>query len=164
MSPSSNHLIHHPDWLTPPEPWGVVGVCLGANLGNPYQQLANARRLLEAIPATRAWRWSSVVESEPVGCREAQPVYVNQVGVAHACCSVETLFEAMQQIEAQLGRVRHAGERNAPRCMDIDLLFYGEHRCETTHLTLPHPRMHLRPFVLLPLAELYQEKETLTNV
>jgi 2-amino-4-hydroxy-6-hydroxymethyldihydropteridine diphosphokinase len=127
---------------------------LGSNLGDRRQHLAAAVRRLHAGPALRVVNVSPVYESSPVGVT-AQPDFLNlvvQVETAHA--PHELLTECLR-IEAGLGRVRH--ERWGPRTIDIDLLLYGEVRLNDDCLTVPHPRMRERSFVLVPLAEIAPE-------
>jgi 2-amino-4-hydroxy-6-hydroxymethyldihydropteridine diphosphokinase len=124
---------------------------LGSNLGNRRQHLAEAVRRLHVGPALQVVKVSSVYESSPVGVT-GQPDFLNlvvQVATAHA--PHELLAECLR-IEADLGRVRH--ERWGPRTIDIDLLLYGDARIDDERLTVPHPRMRERIFVLAPLAEI----------
>jgi 2-amino-4-hydroxy-6-hydroxymethyldihydropteridine diphosphokinase len=124
---------------------------LGSNLGDRRQHLAEAVRRLHAGPALQVIKVSSVYESSPVGVT-AQPDFLNlvvQVATTHA--PHELLAECLR-VETDLGRVR--GERWGPRTIDIDLLLYGDMRIDDECLNVPHPRMHERSFVLVPLAEI----------
>jgi 2-amino-4-hydroxy-6-hydroxymethyldihydropteridine diphosphokinase len=124
---------------------------LGSNLGDRRQHLAEAVRRLHAGPALQVVRVSSVYESSPVGVA-AQPDFLNlvvQVATTHA--PQELLAECLR-IETDLGRERR--ERWGPRTIDIDLLLYGDVRIDDESLTVPHPRMRERSFVLTPLAEI----------
>jgi 2-amino-4-hydroxy-6-hydroxymethyldihydropteridine diphosphokinase len=94
---------------------------------------------------------SSIYETEPVG-GPAQGPYLNLVAGAETALSPEALMQAALETEAAAGRVR--GVRNAPRTLDVDILFYGGLVLRTGSLTVPHPRLHERRFVLVPLAEL----------
>jgi 2-amino-4-hydroxy-6-hydroxymethyldihydropteridine diphosphokinase len=121
---------------------------LGANLGEPVRQLARAVERLGEVVEVEAV--SPVYRSEPVGYRE-QPDFYNLVVLARTPLPAEELLARTQEIERELGRVR--AFPNAPRTLDIDLLAHGSRVLDTPDLALPHPRMHLRAFVLVPLAE-----------
>ncbi|HJR09186.1 MAG TPA: 2-amino-4-hydroxy-6-hydroxymethyldihydropteridine diphosphokinase [Pyrinomonadaceae bacterium] len=135
-------------------------VGLGSNLGDRAGHLLLAvRGMLEA--GLTVARLSSVYETEPVGTPGAQPLYLNMVAElaldahddeAAPPPSPEQLLARLLRIEYLLGRRRDAAL--APRTIDLDLLLYGDALAETPYLTLPHPRLHLRRFVLTPLAEL----------
>ena len=131
-------------------------VGLGSNLGDRAGNLLLALRgLLDAgLPLARL---SSVYETEPVGVAEAQPLFLNMVAelaldTVNAPPSPEQLLARLLRIEYALGRRRE--QPLAPRTVDLDLLLYGAERSDTEFLTLPHPRLHLRRFVLVPLVEL----------
>jgi 2-amino-4-hydroxy-6-hydroxymethyldihydropteridine diphosphokinase len=125
---------------------------LGANLGDPTEQLARAVEMLEAhVDIDRV---SSVYRSEPVGHAD-QPDFHNLVLAGRTALGPMELLRAAQEIEEVLGRRRTF--RNGPRTIDIDLLAYGDRVMRTLALTLPHPRLHLRGFVLHPLAEVAPE-------
>ena len=124
---------------------------LGSNLGDRRQHLTEAVRRLHAGPALQVVKVSSVYESSPVGVT-AQSDFLNlvvQVATTHA---PQKLLTECLCIETDLGRVR--GERWGPRTIDIDLLLYGDMRIDDERLTVPHPRMRERSFVLTPLAEI----------
>ena len=132
-------------------------VGLGSNLGDRAGHLLVAvRGLLDA--GLRVTRLSSVYETEPVGVTTEQPFFLNMVAeLALAAAppappSPEQLLARLLRIEYQLGRRRE--QPLAPRTIDLDLLLYGDARSDTEYLTLPHPRLHLRRFVLAPLCEL----------
>src|SRR5262249_9763271 len=95
---------------------------------------------------------SSIYETEPVGGPPDQPDFLNAVVEVETDLSPEELLDELQAIERELGRVR--GERHGPRTLDLDLLLYGNVVQDQPGLTLPHPRMHERGFVLEPLAEI----------
>lgn len=126
-------------------------VGLGANLGQPRQQLLAALEDLGRIPQTRVTARSSLYRSAPIGYPD-QPDYVNAVARLETGLRPEELFARLQEIERGHGRKRSF--RNAPRSLDLDLLLYGGERIDTPALTVPHPRMHERAFVLVPLLEL----------
>jgi 2-amino-4-hydroxy-6-hydroxymethyldihydropteridine diphosphokinase len=127
-------------------------VGMGSNLGDRAGHLLlGVRGMLSA--ALRVARLSSVYETEPVGVEDEQPAYLNMVAELRAPLpSPEELLARLLKIEYALGR-RRARPRGA-RTLDLDLLLYGGERRDTEFLTLPHPRLHLRRFVLVPLAEL----------
>ncbi|MDT5296169.1 MAG: 2-amino-4-hydroxy-6-hydroxymethyldihydropteridine diphosphokinase [Acidobacteriota bacterium] len=127
-----------------------VGV--GSNLGDRAGNLLfGVRGMLAA--GLRVRRLSSVYETEPVGVADAQPAFLNMVAeLGGPLPSPEELLARLLKIEHAHGRRRE--RPRAPRTLDLDLLLYGDERRETELLTLPHPRMHLRRFVLAPLVEL----------
>lgn len=125
-------------------------VGLGANLGDARAAVRQALDELGALPGTRLVRASSLYRSAPVDA--GGPDYLN--AVAELCTSLgpHELLAELQRIEQAAGRERPY--RNAPRTLDLDLLLYGALRLDDPVLTLPHPRMRERAFVLLPLAEI----------
>jgi 2-amino-4-hydroxy-6-hydroxymethyldihydropteridine diphosphokinase len=127
----------------------LVLLGMGANLGDPVAQLARAVRMMSGV--VRVEGVSSVYRSEPVGFAE-QPDFYNVVVRGMTGLEPLALLRAAQCVEADLGRERSFP--NAPRTIDIDLLAYGDRVMRTDGLTLPHPRLHLRGFVLHPLVEI----------
>jgi 2-amino-4-hydroxy-6-hydroxymethyldihydropteridine diphosphokinase len=128
---------------------------LGSNLGHPRRRLARALAELARLPRTRLVAASGNYESAPVGSTEPQPDYVNAVAVVSTALEPGALLARLRAIERRLGRRRRPREpRNAPRVLDLDLLLYGRRRIERPGLTLPHPRMHERAFVLRPLLDI----------
>ncbi|MCL2162301.1 MAG: 2-amino-4-hydroxy-6-hydroxymethyldihydropteridine diphosphokinase [Betaproteobacteria bacterium] len=125
---------------------------LGANLGDPFSTLPRVLEALAALPETRLLACSSCYRSAPLGVDSPQPDYINAVVALDTGLSAPTLLDALFSIESACGRRRHA--RLAPRPIDLDLLLYGETEMQSPVLTLPHPRLHQRAFVLLPLAEI----------
>ncbi|MEI7463982.1 MAG: 2-amino-4-hydroxy-6-hydroxymethyldihydropteridine diphosphokinase [Burkholderiales bacterium] len=123
---------------------------LGANLGDVRVVLAAAYARLQHLPGTRNHRCSPWFASAPVD--STGPDYLNGVVCFDTHLSPQALLEALQGIERGHGRERPY--RNAPRTLDLDLLLYGDQQIATSTLTVPHPRMHERAFVLLPLAAL----------
>jgi len=126
-------------------------VGLGANLDNPLQQVTQAISELDAIEHTRVLAASSLYRSAPVGYAD-QPDFINAVAKLQTGLSPRRLLDALHVIENRHGRRRSV--RNAPRTLDLDLLLYGELVVREEDLILPHPRMHERAFVLLPLVEI----------
>ncbi|WKB54166.1 2-amino-4-hydroxy-6-hydroxymethyldihydropteridine diphosphokinase [Eleftheria terrae] len=127
---------------------GFVG--LGANLGEPVATLRAAVQALAALPRTSGLRASSIYRSAPVDA--GGPDYFNAVVALEGDWDAAGLLAQLQAIEQAHGRERPY--RNAPRTLDLDLLLWGDIRSDSRELTLPHPRLHERAFVLLPLAEL----------
>lgn len=125
-------------------------VGLGANLGDPSTALRNALEQLAYLPATRLVRASCLYGSTPVD--SSGPDYVNAVAEIRTSLTAPALLAALLHQELQGGRERPY--RNAPRTLDLDLLLFGSARIESPALTVPHPRMRERAFVLLPLAEI----------
>jgi 2-amino-4-hydroxy-6-hydroxymethyldihydropteridine diphosphokinase len=121
---------------------------LGANVGRPLEQLAEAVAALRAFVHVHAV--SSVYRTEPVGFGD-QPDFLNVVVAGGTALEPEALLDATQGVEAAMGRVRTFA--NAPRPIDVDLLAYGDREVATSRLTLPHPGIAKRGFVLYPLAE-----------
>lgn len=123
---------------------------LGANLGDPLASLRQAAQALSATPGIAALRLSRFYRSAPID--SSGPDYVNAVAEIHTSLTAPALLAALQNIEQDHGRLRPY--RNAPRTLDLDLLLYGNQAIDTPELTVPHPRMHERAFVLRPLHEL----------
>jgi 2-amino-4-hydroxy-6-hydroxymethyldihydropteridine diphosphokinase len=127
----------------------AVILALGANVGDPLAQLAAAvARLREVIEVTAV---SGVYRTPPVGFID-QPDFYNLVVIGRSAAPTESLLTEVLRIEQELGRVRTF--RNAPRTIDIDILAHGARQLRTPALEIPHPRLHERTFVLLPLAEI----------
>lgn len=126
-------------------------VALGANLEDPAAQVRAALEALAALPRVRLVRASSLYRTAPVGVT-GQPDYINAVAEVSTDLPPGELLTALFRIEEQFGRERHY--RYAPRTLDLDLLLHDELVLHTPDLTLPHPRLHLRAFVLVPLAEI----------
>lgn len=131
-------------------PFPAVFVALGTNLGDREENLARAVRELEdrGFGVTAK---SSVYETEPVG-GPAQEAYLNAVVQGETSLAPEELLTACLGIERALGRKRTV--KNAARTLDLDILLFGDLVMRTGFLTLPHPRLHERRFVLVPLAEI----------
>lgn len=127
-----------------------VFVGVGANLGDPDSTLEAAFAALDALPGTRSVARSSLYRSAPVDA--AGPDYLNAVAELRSELAPGELLAALQAIERRFGRERPY--HHAPRTLDLDLLLYGERVVDTPALTLPHPRAHLRAFVLEPLAQI----------
>jgi 2-amino-4-hydroxy-6-hydroxymethyldihydropteridine diphosphokinase len=132
-----------------------VFVALGSNLNgdldSPASQVIRGFQRIEQLPKTKLIKQSSLYQSAPVGYGE-QPDFINAVAEISTQLSPENLLEALLNIENQAGRERPFA--NAPRELDLDLLLYDDLILHSKTLTLPHPRMFERGFVLLPLAEI----------
>ena len=130
----------------------VAYIGLGSNLQDPAAQVNLAFERLDEIPDTELSGRSSLYRSAPFGPVE-QPDFVNAVAAIQTALPALILLEHLQRIEREQGRVRGA-ERWGPRIIDLDLLVYGNAEIATAELTVPHPGIALRNFVLLPLREL----------
>ncbi|MBI4988212.1 MAG: 2-amino-4-hydroxy-6-hydroxymethyldihydropteridine diphosphokinase [Rhodocyclales bacterium] len=126
-------------------------VALGSNLGDPQATVQAALAALNDLPRSSIIAVSSLYLSAPVGLRN-QPDFVNAVAALDTHLSADALLEELFAIEARFGRRREF--HHAPRTLDLDLLLYGDETRGAARLTLPHPRMHERAFVLLPLVEI----------
>ncbi len=127
-------------------------VALGTNLGDRGVHLERALAALRATTGLEVLRVSSVYETEPVG-PPPQGRYLNAVVKLRARLAPRALLARLLAIELAAGRVR-GPDRNAARTLDLDLLLYGERRIASPKLTVPHPRLHERAFVLEPLCEI----------
>jgi len=126
-------------------------VALGANLADPAAQIRAALTALAAVPDSRLLRTSSLYRTAPVGIH-GQPDFINAVAAMETSLAPQTLLDALFAIEAQFGRRRDY--HHAPRTLDLDLLLFDDQVIDSPALQLPHPRMHLRAFVLEPLLEI----------
>ncbi|MDH4459407.1 MAG: 2-amino-4-hydroxy-6-hydroxymethyldihydropteridine diphosphokinase [Nevskia sp.] len=125
---------------------------LGANLGDPVAQVERALLQIAALPETRLIARSSLYRSDPVG-PPGQPDYCNAVCEIETALAPEALLDAVLAIEVDNGRTRD-GIRWTARRLDIDLLHVDGVACDTPRLNLPHPQLHRRNWVLVPLAEI----------
>ena len=124
---------------------------LGSNLGEREAMIRQALEEITRLPGTQLLRASSLYDTEPVG-EVDQPNFLNAVAALDTSLTARQLMWNLQLIEKRLGRVR--SQKWGPRTIDLDLLFFKDQQLETEFLTLPHPRMALRRFVLVPLNEL----------
>lgn len=127
-------------------------VSLGSNLGDRLENLKEAVALLNATDGVDVTRSSRVYETDPIGGPEDQPAFLNAVVEVETASDAHALLRDCLEIERKMGRVR--GERWGPRNIDLDLLTFGREQIDDEELTVPHPRMHERLFVLAPLLEL----------
>ena len=130
----------------------LVHLALGANLGDPAATLDAAVRRLRAEPGVRVLTVSQYYETDPVGGPPDQPSYLNAAAAVETDFAPDTVLEILHRIEHQFGRIRAVPD--GPRTLDLDLLFYDDRVIATRGLTVPHPRMHERAFVLVPLSEI----------
>jgi len=129
-------------------------VALGSNLGDAVATVQQALRDVAGLPETQLFKASSLYRSAPY---EAQgPDFINAVALVQTQLSPLELLHALQALELRSGRERPY--KNAPRTLDLDLIFYGDVALATPELTLPHLRWHERAFVLQPLAEVWPER------
>jgi 2-amino-4-hydroxy-6-hydroxymethyldihydropteridine diphosphokinase len=126
-------------------------VGIGSNLKDPRAQVLQAFNELDRLPHTRVVKKSSLYRSAPMG-HAAQPDFINAVAQLETGLPAERLLAELQEIEARHGRQRTFA--NAPRTLDLDILLFGNATIQTPSLTIPHPRMHERAFVLKPLLEI----------
>lgn len=126
-------------------------VGLGSNLETPVRQLTEALDALAGLPGTTVVRRSAFYRTAPVGFVD-QPDFVNAVVWLRTELGPRELLAALLRIESDHGRIRAV--RNGPRTLDLDLLIHGDARLHEDALTVPHPRMHERAFVMVPLAEI----------
>ena len=126
-------------------------VALGANLEDPVVQVRAGLAALATLPHTQLLVQSSLYRTAPVGYAD-QPDFINAVAAVDTELSPRELLDALLAIELNHGRVRQFA--NAPRTLDLDVLLYDDVKVNESGLTIPHPRMHERAFVLAPLAEI----------
>lgn len=130
----------------------IAYIGLGSNLDDPAEQIRSARLACSECPGVRELAFSSLYGSPPMGPRD-QPDYVNAVMAVKTELSAIALLRALQNIELRHGRVR-SKERWTARTLDLDLLIYGEEQIQENDLTVPHPGLAERAFVLYPLIEI----------
>jgi 2-amino-4-hydroxy-6-hydroxymethyldihydropteridine diphosphokinase len=128
-----------------------VFIGIGSNQGNSVDSCLQAVAMLREHPAIAGLRTSSLYHTRPEGY-ENQPWFVNGVTVCTTHLDPDELLQVLHGIEHKLGRVRL--QRWGPRTIDLDILAYGEMVIDLAHLSIPHPRLHNRRFVLVPLLEI----------
>ncbi len=126
-------------------------IALGSNLDDPRHQVERGFEALAALPHTTLRARSRLFRTRPWGIAD-QPDFINAAARLETSLSARELLDALLEIEARSGRVR--GVRNGPRTLDLDLLVYGDARLHEPGLEVPHPGLHQRAFVLLPLADI----------
>ena len=133
----------------------VAYIALGANLGNAVQTIRDAIQAINDLPQTEVTQQSSLYKTaalESLPGAPKSPDYINAVVEISCHQPANLLLEQLQKIEQKAGRARPY--LNAPRTLDLDMLLYGDAQIQTETLTVPHPRMWQRAFVLVPLAEI----------
>ncbi|MFI4937585.1 MAG: 2-amino-4-hydroxy-6-hydroxymethyldihydropteridine diphosphokinase [Candidatus Berkiellales bacterium] len=130
-------------------------VALGSNVNAPKEQILKAFSALSLLPKTELIQTSSLYQTQPWG-KVNQDDFVNAVAKIKTSLSPQDLLTGLLEVEQQAGRVRQ--EKWGPRTLDCDLLFYGDEEIHASNLIVPHPLMHLRDFVLAPLAEIAPDK------
>lgn len=126
-------------------------IALGANLNEPASQIRKAMLALASLPYTGVIKKSSLYRTAPIGVTN-HPDYINAVVEIKTSLTPADLLDALLALEANFGRTRKGGV--SPRTLDLDVLLYAQEQINTDTLTVPHPRMHLRAFVLQPLLEI----------
>jgi 2-amino-4-hydroxy-6-hydroxymethyldihydropteridine diphosphokinase len=138
-----------------PSGGGIRGIIafigIGSNLGNPAERCREAVQTLGMTQGIRLLRSSSLYRTEPVGPQD-QPWFVNAAAEIRTILSPRQLLETLREIERKMGRT--GGEKWGPRAIDLDILLYGQEVVRDEGMTVPHPELHRRRFVLVPLCEL----------
>ncbi len=132
----------------------IVYIGIGSNIGNRQENCREAVRQL-ALRGLKVGRQSSMIETEPWGVAE-QPRFMNMAVEAETDLSPKLLYDVLKDIETAMGRRKAV--RWGPRVIDLDILFYDDLILDTERLVIPHPLLHERDFVLIPLAEIAPEK------
>jgi 2-amino-4-hydroxy-6-hydroxymethyldihydropteridine diphosphokinase len=137
-------------------------IALGSNLGRRKSSIAAAITHLDALPQSHVTTVAPFLETQPVDAPAGSGSFINTVAALETSLPAADLLQELLRVERELGRDRTGTPeiplvRNGPRAIDLDLLLYGEQRIQSSQLTIPHPRMHLRGFVLEPLAEIAPE-------
>lgn len=130
----------------------TVFIGVGANLGEREKNIRRAKDCLGSVRGIRFLACSQIRETEPVGGPAGQRKYLNAVWQIETELKPRKLLEHLMKIEQEMGRVRKS--KNESRVIDLDILFYGQEIINESNLTVPHPRLHERGFVLEPIAEL----------
>ncbi|MFW0094365.1 MAG: 2-amino-4-hydroxy-6-hydroxymethyldihydropteridine diphosphokinase [Coxiella endosymbiont of Haemaphysalis qinghaiensis] len=133
----------------------IVYIGIGSNLSSPVKQVKTAIANLAILPETMILNQSSFYESQPFGPQD-QPDYINAVVTLETQLSPEVLLKALQALEEKQGRER-LGIRWGARIIDLDILLYGNNVIQTKTLSIPHPQLKIREFVLYPLAEIAKD-------
>ena len=131
-----------------------VYVAVGSNLGERASLVKRAEDRLQTVPGVYFKKKSPLYETEPVGGPAQQGKYLNGVWEIETSLEAKALLNELMEIETSLGRVRATSKKNEPRPIDLDILFYGDKIIQSENLSVPHPRLHERWFVLKPLADL----------
>lgn len=134
-----------------------AALCLGANLGDREGAIRQALALWTAPPDTRLRACSGIYDTPPWGDPD-QPRFLNACALVETALTPQAALARCLEVEKTLGRAREKTRRWGPRAIDVDLLFHGESRLDEPGLTLPHPRMFARAFVMIPLAEIAPDR------
>jgi 2-amino-4-hydroxy-6-hydroxymethyldihydropteridine diphosphokinase len=129
----------------------IAYIALGSNMASPVQQVLQAIAAIRQLPRTRFLAHASLYRTPPWGITE-QPDFINTVVKIQTDLPPEQLWQALSDIETAQERIRTV--KNGPRTLDCDILLYGNQVIQTPVLTIPHPGLTTRPFVLVPLAEI----------
>lgn len=132
--------------------WTPAYIALGSNLDDPVRQVKHAITQLQAITGARVLSQSSLYQSAPLGPQD-QPEFINAVVGMLTQLTAKELLDELQSIEKRMGRVPPT-QRWGARVIDLDMLMYGDLHSDEAALQLPHPEMHKRHFVMVPLAEI----------
>jgi 2-amino-4-hydroxy-6-hydroxymethyldihydropteridine diphosphokinase len=135
----------------------IAYIALGANLGDMSQTLAEAIEMIGDLTGVSVLRVSQMIRTKPVGGPSGQGDYLNGAAVIETSLAPDELLARLQDIERKLGRDRPSQERWGPRTCDLDILLIDNVIMDSPLLTIPHPRMHQRQFVLEPLNEIAAE-------
>ena len=135
--------------------WTPAYVALGSNLSGPQRRVEDAFEALAGLPGSRLVLRSSLWRSVPMGPQD-QPAFVNAAAGLVTTARPRAFLESLKALEQRLGKTEPA-VRWGPRVIDLDLLAFGELKCEEPGLRLPHPGLHQRNFVLYPLSEIAAE-------
>ncbi len=128
-------------------------VALGSNLGDREATIRAALSELDSVPGVAVAAVSTLIDTEPVGFLD-QPRFLNGVAAVETELAARDLLAVLLDVERRLGRVRDGVPPQGPRTLDLDLVIYGDAEIDEPGLTVPHPRLHERAFVLDPLAEI----------
>jgi 2-amino-4-hydroxy-6-hydroxymethyldihydropteridine diphosphokinase len=131
-----------------------AAIALGSNLDDPEAHVRRAMGEIDALPATRVLKRSSLLRTAPVGYAD-QPDFINAVVLVETALAPRALLDELLGLEKRHGRVR--GIPNGPRTLDLDIVLYGDARIDEPGLEVPHPRARERAFVLDPLREVWPE-------
>lgn len=151
-----------PDTDAPSPAWIQAAIGLGSNLGDREGHLRAAYDALQGLPRTQVLAISDTIQTEPVG-PVAQGPYLNAAALIRTELTARELLASLLEIERSRGRDRSREQRWGPRTLDLDLLLYGGRIIDEPGLTIPHPRLHERLFVLFPLAQIAKDARVPTR-
>ena len=132
----------------------IAHIAMGSNVGDRAATLLEAVKILAGVDGIQVRKLSEMIETHPAGGPADQPAYLNAAVEIETTLAPLRLLAALQEIEGALGRDRQTEQRWGPRTCDLDILLMGQVVMEVQDLTIPHPRMHERLFVLRPLASI----------